>query len=265
MIEVVWLDPTGNLTCLVTRKTEGEDEAAITRELMKECEQVAYLEKPAMQDSRARIRLMGGEFCRNATMAGACFLAREDGLTTGKERTMQLEVSGAARPLVCRVRRTGENEFEGTVPMPSMESIQQIQEGRYILTAVKMEGITHFILENAPLLDREEAEGLLRGLAEEMKDDAMGLLQWNRKIGYMTPLVFVPGSETLVWETGCGSGSAAVGIREAMRRGDGTTEVNVRQPGGVIRVSVEVRQGWPERIRITGRVRIGEVQERKIG
>ena len=37
----VKLNPTGNLTCLVLDRTSPEDEKILTRELLKECEQVA--------------------------------------------------------------------------------------------------------------------------------------------------------------------------------------------------------------------------------
>ena len=47
----VRLDPTGNLTCLVLDPVEKAEEPGITA------------------------RLMGGEFCGNAAMASACYLA----------------------------------------------------------------------------------------------------------------------------------------------------------------------------------------------
>ena len=136
MIEMVRLDPTGNLTCLVTRKERDADEAAITRTLMGECEQVAYLELPTTAEARARIRLMGGEFCGNAAMAGACYLAGRDGILPGEEQTVPLEVSGAAGVLRCKVRRT-ESGYEGPVPMPGIESLTMVREGSFVLTAVR--------------------------------------------------------------------------------------------------------------------------------
>lgn len=262
MTEMVRLDPTGNLTCLVIRKDPDADEAAVTRTLMRECEQVAYLEPATLPGARARIRLMGGEFCGNAAMAGACYLAERDGILSDEEQIVPLEVSGAAGILRCRVRRT-EAGFEGTAPMPGIESITLIREGGFAMAAVRMPGILHLVLEDEPLLLRETAEKLLKKTAAQVPDDAVGLLQWDRRKGFMMPLVYVRESGTMVWETGCGSGSAVVGAREAMRRGDGHSEIEVRQPGGVIRVSVDVRQGWAEEISISGQVRIGKTEQRK--
>ena len=80
----VTLDPTGNLTCLVLDPVDPAEEAEVTRQLLGECEQVAYLVPPEKPEAVAGIRLMGGEFCGNAAMAAAAWLAR-DGMAQGEE------------------------------------------------------------------------------------------------------------------------------------------------------------------------------------
>lgn len=246
----VQLDPTGNLTDLVTEPVPAEDEPRVTEELMKDCEQVAYLE-PARQGGRARIRLMGGEFCGNAAMAAACYLVRDE-LQPGEEALVPLEVSGAEGVLPCRVKRLADG-FEGTVPMPKVISIQRETWGGLQMAAVRMEGILHMICEE-PLDSDEAAERLLREIASAVPDEAVGLIQW--KAGTMRPLVYVRGSDTMVWETGCGSGSAAVGAWEAVRRGR-LVQTMVKQPGGIIRVEAQAKKGNVCKLSITGLVRIG--------
>ncbi|MBQ6399514.1 MAG: hypothetical protein IJI21_05265 [Clostridia bacterium] len=81
----VRLDPTGNLTCLVLDPVEKAEEPGITA------------------------RLMGGEFCGNAAMASACYLAERDGMRAGE---VLLEVSGAEGPVHCGVRK-GEDAWDG--------------------------------------------------------------------------------------------------------------------------------------------------------
>ncbi|MBR1408637.1 MAG: hypothetical protein IJ573_07080 [Clostridia bacterium] len=255
-VRYVTLDPTGNITCLVTEKPEGADERAITGRLMQECEQVAYLEAPALPGSRARIRLMGGEFCGNAAMASACWLADQDGLLPGQEVRLPIEMSGADGILTCEVRRFA-GSFEGTVPMPPVKAIVPVTADGKTLTAVALEGIAHIIWAGPPFPDEAEAEALLRRLAAERPEEAVGLLLWDEDKQTMWPLVLVKGSGTLVWETGCGSGSAAVGAYRAWHAGRGITHTDVRQPGGVITVSAEVRDDLPENLTITGRVRLG--------
>ena len=102
-----------------------------------------------------------------------------------------------------------------------------------------------------------QAEALLRRLAGTRPEEAVGLLLWDEESLTMRPLVLVKGSGTLVWETGCGSGSAAVGAYRAFRAGSGVTRTDVHQSGGVITISAAVRDGLPENLTITGRVHLG--------
>ena len=84
----VILNPSGNLTALVTEWGGAEDEAELTARLMQESEQVAYLDPPSLPGALARIRLMGGEFCGNAAMAAAGWLVL--GLRSNSERSLDL-------------------------------------------------------------------------------------------------------------------------------------------------------------------------------
>ena len=215
----VRLDPTGNITCLVLDPADHGDEKNLTRELLKECEQVAYLEKPSLPGAVAAIRLMGGEFCGNAAMAAAGWLVR-DRLRSGEEMTVPIEVSGAQGVLFCRIRGLDDG-FEGMVEMPRVLGIRPVKAGGISVTEVRMEGITHLIRENREPLEKEKAEALLKAFAEGNGAEAAGLLDRNPETGFMRPLVYVRGSGTLVWESACGSGTAAIGALEAWRKGNG--------------------------------------------
>lgn len=249
----VKLDPTGNITCLVLDPAAPEEEKAITRELLKQCEQVAYLEAPSKPGAVAAIRLMGGEFCGNAAMAAAAWLVQDE-LTVGDEKSLLLEVSGTEEPVFCTVRRTPDG-FEGMAAMPPMREIREETFAGKSFTLVRMDGIVHLV-HSGPEMERQEAEELLKKAAAELPDEAAGLLQWNRETGFLRPLVWVRGSGSLVWENGCGSGSAAVGAAEALKAGDGTLTTSVNQPGGVIRVTADVLDGNVLSVRITGRIQM---------
>ncbi|MBR3334865.1 MAG: hypothetical protein IKG23_11290 [Clostridia bacterium] len=251
----VLLDPTGNITALVLDPADPYDERRITRELLKRSEQVAYLEAPKNPGAVAAIRLMGGEFCGNAAMASAAWLIREKA-EQNKPKALLLEVSGAADPVCCTVLKTADG-FEGTVEMPGTPEIGTEKIGDVLFTAVRMEGITHLICEGRNF-KKEEAESLLRQIADRLSDEAIGLIQWDRVKQYMLPLVFVRGSNSMVWEHGCGSGSAAVGVAEALRNGAGETTTEVKQPGGTIRVTAAAENGEIVSVRISGRVKPGK-------
>ena len=258
-VRYVILNPSGNLTALVTEWGGAEDEAEITAHLMQESEQVAYLDPPSLPGALARIRLMGGEFCGNAAMAAAGWLVR-DRLRSGEEMTVPIEVSGAQGVLFCQIRGLDDG-FEGMVEMPRVLGIRPVKAGGISVTEVRMEGITHLIRENREPLEKEKAEALLKAFAEGNGAEAAGLLDRNPETGFMRPLVYVRGSGTLVWESACGSGTAAIGALEAWRKGNGKAETQVKQPGGVLRAEAVSEQGSITEVRIAGVVRIGKETE----
>lgn len=259
LVRYVILNPSGNLTALVTGWGGAEDEKEITRRLLRESEQVAYLEPPSEPGALARIRLMGGEFCGNAAMAAAGWLVR-DCLQNGKEMTVPIEVSGAKGVLFCRIRGL-EDGFEGTVEMPAILEICPREIEGIPMTEVRMEGIVHLVRENTEPIEKEAAETLLKEFAMGSGEEAAGLLDRNPETGFMRPLVFVRGSGSMVWETACGSGTAAIGALEAWRRGSGTVITKVAQPGGVLLAEATAETGNVTEVRITGTVRIGAEKE----
>ncbi len=255
-IRYVRANPTGNSTCLVLSSVKEEDRPAVTAALMDRCEQVGYLEETGAPGHPARLRMMGGEFCGNASMAAGAYLAGKAGLRSGEELRMMLSVSGTEKPVGCRIRAQG-THWEGTVEMPGIPDISSCRPAGKEMICVRMEGIVHLISPQGSFAPRE-AEHLLRAAAEDLGAPAAGLLQWDARKGYMKPLVYVPGSGTMVWESGCGSGSTAIGAWRAVCRGEGETVTEVRQPGGTILVRTEVSGGRPLRSFITGRVTLDE-------
>lgn len=249
----VILNPTGNLTALVLDPVTPEEETFLTKELLKISEQVAYLESPSLPSAEAAIRLMGGEFCGNAAMASAAWILR-NALTEGNEKTILLQVSGVDQPVSCHIKKTG-GCFQGTVLMPSVQIPHRIILAGRSFTAVHMKGILHLIHEDA-LVDKAEAENLLRDIVSSLPDEAIGLLHWNRTLNELIPLVFVRGSNSMIWEHGCGSGSAAIGVYEAFLHGDGVTETVINQPGGTITTDVVIKNGIVLSVSITGLIQI---------
>ena len=242
--EYVMADPTGNITALVTSPVPAEKQAEtalrIMRELERDCEQVGFV-------SGTRMRMMGGEFCGNATMSFGCLIARREGLGIGETKQMLLDVSGADGAVRCSVTRLSDAEFSGTVAMPLPLSVEKREDG----TLVRFEGIAHLITDEAP----DEAK--LLKFAREIGEDAAGRIQTirNGNEWSITPLVYVKATDSAVYEHGCGSGSAAAGIVRALEAGaDGTYETYVKQPGGVIAVCVKVEGGAAAEVTITGKV-----------
>lgn len=259
-IKYVTLDPTGNITCLVLSPVAAKDRPRVTARLMDRCEQVGYLLPAGQPGTRARLEMMGGEFCGNASMGSAAWLARQAGLADQTETVIPLEVSGAEEIVSCRIRREGES-WLGTVNMPLPENMAEIELDGKQMTAVFLPGMTHLIL---PLSDlgKKEAEALLRKAALRFSAPALGLLLWDGARAFMTPLVYVRGSETMVWENACGSGTTAIACWMTVKAGH-SMETAVGQPGGILRAAAEIRDGMIREIRLSGTVRIGTVAEMK--
>ena len=247
-------DPTGNITALVESVIEVDRQPAVAAELMErhaEIEQVGFVRYPAEGAVQLSLRMAGGEFCGNASMsAAALYLLRRGNQS---EAGVTLRVSGARKPLEARLRRETEDRFSAGLRMPGALAIEDVTLTDGALTAplplVRMEGIAHLIVEpgsaffallNAP----ERAERAVRRWASELKVEALGLmfLEAEGMDERLTPLVFVPVSDTLFWENSCASGSAAVGMYLARKTG-AIVAMTLREPGGSLRVESNSKTG----------------------
>ena len=99
--------PTGNVTLLVTTPVPRKDQPGIAARLLGPGgvggEQAGFIEPAGDARCPARLQMMGGEFCGNATMSLGAMLARERDLTDGEALDLMLEVSGLDAPVPCRI------------------------------------------------------------------------------------------------------------------------------------------------------------------
>ena len=266
-IHYIKLNPTGNITVLVTTPVPRPRQAAVAAKLLAPDgvggEQVGYLEAAADARAEARLQMMGGEFCGNATMALGALLCRRDGLADGQARSLRLEVSGSAGTVPCSILREGD-DWLGTVRMPLPTAIEQVDlvAGDDMIRAplVRMPGIAHLIIPAGIGLGEAEVRRLLPGWNAAIGADALGALLWNAPSRFINPIVYVPSANTLVREHGCGSGTAAVGSWLATAAGE-TCEMSVRQPGGSILVRAAMLRGRLAVLTITGCVKIEDEGE----
>ncbi len=261
-LQFVKLSPTQNVTVLVRDSVFRELQPEIAQRLLAYDgvggEQVGFIEHPTLPGARARLQMMGGEFCGNASMSLGALLAREDDLPDGSRAEYDLEVSGAKNLVRCGVERSGE-VYYGTVQMPLPEgfSVYELPTdfGALRLPSVHLPGIAHVILPESEQVDRAEIERRIRGWNQIVHAEALGVLLHNEETHLMSPIVYVPGTDSAIWERGCGSGTAALGCWKAMKRGQSVTE-SVVQPGGRITVSATFEDEKITGLTITGAVRI---------
>ena len=229
------LDPTGNVTALVTDPAEITRQPEIALALMAaepEAEQAGFL-SPGGGDADIALRMAGGEFCGNATMCAAALSAAAMRTDAAE---LRVRVSGAPAPVRVRVRAQPDGSWlcEEALPAPSVETAALPLDGalrRFPL--LRMDGIAHLILPGDA--DRERVAQAVPDWCAALGAPALGCMLLDEAAGRLTPLVWVPGARTLYWERSCASGSAAVGAYLAQTRG-GRAAAELAQPGGILYV-----------------------------
>lgn len=236
-LRYVLLDPTGNRTVLVETPVDPALQPACGTALLAAeptAEQVGFL-SPGDDRCQLRLRMAGGEFCGNAAMSAAVLWCEQQGLDKAR---VSLRVSGAADIVTVDVCRAPDAAWQGTVTMPPAgaptELTLPLSNRTLRLPLVDMGGIRHLIVTEP--MDRDQAEASIRQWSDLLGAPALGLMLLDEAAGRLTPLVYVPGGDTLYWERSCASGSAAVGCFLAWRTG-AARKVRLAQPGGTLAVS----------------------------
>ena len=235
------IDPTKNITLLVTTPVPRHLHAQTASWLLRhdaQAEQVGFLEPS--DTAPARLQMMGGEFCANATMSLGAWLCRRDGLAVGQTHDFMLDISGVSHLVPCSVApvRYG---YLATVALPFPEKTQlhsfPVPGGSLDLTVVFLPGICH-IIAPAGSVQRDQAEELLRRWSLSLPGEAVGLILLDESRTAIDPLVYVKSTDTAVWERGCGSGSAAAACYLTLQR-KAPQCLSIRQRGGTIAAVTE--------------------------
>jgi diaminopimelate epimerase len=277
---IVSANPAGNITIFVLDPVESpEARAGLVKALLAEpslrAEQVGFVQPPpggpdGFRGGRAgywRLEMMGGEFCANAARSFGLYVARETGLSG--TRTVTVEISGSREPLPVQVD-TGTGRAELRIPLPlAVEALEF--EGRRLPVYV-FEGITHLIFpEPVPnrelvfaLRDKWRAGGPARGSgqlpaapgcpSEARLPEAFGVMFWDSGKKFMRPAVYVEAASSLVFESSCGSGTAALAAWLARDLRDGEGYYEAAQPGGIIEARIAKKGGALRSISIGGAV-----------
>ena len=229
-IQYKTFDPTGNRTMIVTTPVDREDHSKAAGGIMdhdRSIEQVAFIEEGN------RLQMMGGEFCGNASLSYAAMLAEQEGKDAAE---YSLDVSGAEEKVSVSVEKKDDGYF-GKVSMPLPLECKVKNFGRYKLPLIKFNGISHTIVTER--IPQALAQMLIREWASKARAEAFGILMCSADYTEMTPIVFVKSTDTVVIESSCASGTAAVGAYLALERKE-PVKLEIRQPGGVLSVEAAV-------------------------
>ena len=236
------VDPTQNITLLIEGAVPACDRARVAGNLMRlepAAEQAGFISAGMAQDGTdICLNMAGGEFCGNAAMSAAALYCRKADLQPGAETAVMVGVSGTERPVKVEIEVTDSEKYRGTVYMPPVKSLElmdfEYDGTRYRLPLVNFGGISHIIAEE--LHDRDAAEKAVKLWCGRLKADALGLMLFDRAQSRLDPLVYVPGADTLFWESSCASGTTAVGAWLAHESGV-PVSLKLREPGGELGIS----------------------------
>ncbi|MEJ9230755.1 diaminopimelate epimerase [Peribacillus butanolivorans] len=243
-IDFIKFNPTQNMTILVKTNYLVEEYKHIASKIMSynsvHAEQVGFIEKPINNKAAAKLQMAGGEFCGNACMALAAFIASEKGLKHNDLAEIILEASGTDKLITCQMKRNLD-EYHCLITMPIPKKIEQRTikyDGNDLnMIIVRYHEFIHIVIEVEEFSKtvREKAQSLAKLLGVTLGANLIGVLLYKSKSKEMAPLIYVPHLDSLIWERGCGSGTASLGAFLAWKN-KGEIVTNIRQPGGDIKV-----------------------------
>ncbi len=252
-IEFLRVDPAGNITAFVLTPVPHSEWVSVGRAIMEQAdstiEQVGFISFDE-GGNPARMDMMGGEFCGNATRSFGLYSAMKRGAKRPTSQTVS--VSGASEPMTVYV---DPQRGEASVFLPPVHDVLTYTVDGISGKLVQMEGIHHFIVtvpESRGFVDQA-----LEAMMRNDSSDAYGVLFLNEKTHVMIPYVYVTKADTLYREGSCGSGSFAVASAYAEDLNLLSHPVALKQPHGTIQLSAK-KEGESIRCSIGGAVTISD-------
>lgn len=245
--EYVLMNPTGNITVLVTAPVAPDRRKIVADAIMANeplAEQLGFVNECETAD--IRLEMAGGEFCGNASMCAAAFYASKEGLVEG---SVLVSVSGTPDPVNVAVKNMGDS-WECCVEMPQPVKIDTVTfPDKTEFPVVHFHGIDHIICciddrtkidgnsvkEDSFEIHREVFETKIKEYCKYLGSVCCGIMLYNRKDHILDPLVYVPGADTLFWESSCASGTTAIGAWEHINSCKDIS-LSLKEPGGQLKI-----------------------------
>jgi diaminopimelate epimerase len=193
-------------------------------------------------------------------MALAALVASEKEIHSHELMEVVLEASGTDQLIRCQVKKV-KHEYFCQLAMPVPEKIEQktvLYEGDELnLVIVSYDDFFHIVIEVDDFNDalRKKAQTLAKLLGAISEANLIGILLFNTTTDEMAPLIYVPSIGSMIWERGCGSGTASLGAYLSWKN-KGAIAVPIKQPGGMIHVTAECYNEEVTCLKIEGSVGI---------
>lgn len=250
-LKIIVANPSGNVTIFVMTPCDKSDYQKIANALFTQtnyqAEQVAFVLKDYPSDVDGAIDMSGMEFCGNASRSYGLLLA-----TCNDKNEFKIAISGANKPI-----KTTSDPITGfaKVDMPLPKSIWAYP--KYQGTLVDMDGIVHLIVDISKY-SPDSFESIRDFFYEENDPAAFGVMYYDFKDKFMTPVVYVRDVNTVYHEGSCGSGTVALAVSLSKDAKDGDLYYSIKQPAGSIESTVTTHNGNPTNVTIEGLVSLSE-------
>ena len=246
-IKYIIVNPTENLTALVETYVDKNEQATIARIIMekeKKVEQVGFLSYK--DDADIVLRMAGGEFCGNATMSAAAYLAKQNNT---QNKDVNVYILDDEKMIKVKVEKK-DDCWHCTEEMPKAISIQKINidldKGlQKDFTIVNFKGISHIIFADEKRYDeiddyekRKQYDVMIRNICKDKGLSSIGFIFYSEKSQSIKPLVYVNEIDTLFLENSCASGTAALGMYLYSVKKE-KISIDVKQPKGILSVEVD--------------------------
>lgn len=249
-LQFVKLSPNENMTLLITSTVPREKQFSVANALIAYqhvyAEQAGFLEAPTSPKAQARLQMMAGEFCGNATLSLSSYLFSKQNPKTGDTQTFVLEVSGTPQPVTCTIEKQAKG-YWGTLHMPLplwlKDCCYTLADKTYTFPTISFGGIVHILVPASTwgAHAKAMAEQAAQTWQTQIDADAFGILLFDETKHTLAPLVCVKGA-SLIWERGCGSGTTAVGAALALREKK-SLSLSLQQAGGTMRIEAKYEHG----------------------
>jgi diaminopimelate epimerase len=248
-LNFIKVNPSENMTVFVTDALPREKYFEIANKIMNynnlHAEQVGFIERPEKPENgaSARLQMMGGEFCGNASRALAAVAVERGFLNIAEHAgkyTVPLEASGIEGVISCEVEQKSPNGYEVALSMPLHKSVRAIEveyrNRKYAGTVVDLSGISHAVFFTEDKSLGEDFFDAVRATINDFDYDAFGIMFYDDKEEFMRPLVYVKDTDSLIWERSCGTGTVALGV-VLSHSCNGSIDKNINQPGGRMQIT----------------------------
>ena len=224
MTNIQFIDTAGQITAVVIDEVKRAEQPKFASEILKAeiCEQVAFIESGVIP----RLQMMGNELNINGTLAGAFVLSQ-----LSEKIVISLVPSGLESPVVATYKK-------GKILVELPRSIiVLIQDNRVVF-----KGIMYTLERGIPKQKVLNQSQLLKLKSTSKMISAAGFIFYEAD--EICPVVYVQETNSVVWESACGSGSLAFSLLKNVQKVKQPSEkvIQIQTTGDTLTITTSVEK-----------------------